>query len=265
VDDVRWERLWSVAAARLLLAAGRLGDARVAARCAVHVTAPANEPDLVDLAARDVLARVALATGDQGDLAEAARTVALMAASRLAEAGAAGDWLGLRLHWAWSGEVGDLGTPGRTPLTVAWPTTWFGATPEVCDDVVLARSLVRGGHRAAADALSRAAADRVTWQPHRIDVAATHHAVAGVVRRDRWASLRAAMLFERSGRPLAAAAAREDAAAAPGPGGRDRVAALLVTAIGAYDRAGAAIDGARARAELETLGGYELAHRTSRP
>jgi hypothetical protein len=43
------------------------------------------------------------------------------------------------------------------------------------------------------------------------------------------------------------------------------VAALLITAIGTYDRARASSEAARARAELDALGGYELAPRTYRP
>lgn len=252
-DDATSGQLWSVAAARLLLMAGRLGEARAAARCSLHMVDATADPDLAGFAALDVLARVALSTGDPAGLTDAALTVTRMCASPLPDVAAAGAWLELLLQDARSPEFADPAAPARTPHPPARPTTWFGAAPDVWEDARHARVLVRAGHRAAAEALLQGTADRLTGQPDRTDAAATHHAIAGVVRGDRRASLRAASLFERSGRPLAAAAALQDAAASPGRGGRARAVGLLVAALQRYDRAGATADVFRARAALRLL------------
>jgi hypothetical protein len=189
-----------------------------------------------------------MATGDPPGLAAATHDVAHMMASRRTEVRTEGTWLHVLLRDRARARSEDLGPLAPTPVR---PSTWFGAPPELCDDAALARLLTRDGHLAAARSLLAAAADRRTRQPHRIDAAATHEAVAGVVERDARPSLRAASLFDRSGRRLAAAAAREDAAAALRAEGRDSWTDVLTDAISVYDRAGARADAARARATLQ--------------
>jgi hypothetical protein len=253
VRDAASGQLWSVAAARLLLTAGRLREARAAARCSLHTVEGTAAPDLAGFAAYVVLARVALSTGDPAGLTEAALSVTRMCASPLADVAAAGGWLDLLLQDARSPELAEPAAPARTTRPPARPTTWFGAAPDVWEDARHARALMRAGHRAAAEELLQATVDLHARQPHHTDAAATHYAVAGVVRGDRRASLRAASLFERSGRPLAAAAALQDAAVAPGPGGQARAAALLGAALQRYDRADAMADMFRAHAALRQL------------
>jgi hypothetical protein len=248
MDDDWWQTMWSIAAARLLLAAGQLRSARSAALCALHMPSTTRGSALAQFAARDVLARVAMATGDPLGLLDAARDVNLLTASPLDEVRAEGRWLGVLLHGRLSASSDD---GGQLALIGVPPSTWFGAAPEVCDDAVLARCLTQEGRQAEAEALLSAAADRTTLQPDCWDVPATHHAVAGLVRHDARASARAAFLFDRCGRRLASAAAREDAAAALGPGGGNRRTQLLADALSTYDRAGAQAEAARVRTTLD--------------
>jgi hypothetical protein len=130
-DDAASGQLWSVAAARLLLTAGRLREARAAARCSLHMVERTAAPDLAGFAAYDVLARVALSTGDPAGLTEAALSVTRMGASPLADVAAAGAWLDLLLQDARSSELAEPAAPARTTHPPARPTTWFGAAPDV--------------------------------------------------------------------------------------------------------------------------------------
>jgi DNA-binding CsgD family transcriptional regulator/tetratricopeptide (TPR) repeat protein len=232
--------------ALLLMVGGRLDEAMREAEAAVFTPRPLNTSHVKPLALLGYLsmlrdnmpaARQYLRRADQ--LAPSAGCGALEVAWRMA-----------LLHHAVGDHQQALAT--LAPMYQALPQRPLVLTEEP----QAAATLVRIAHRAeerdkaevAAAAVGRLLARN---QPHHTIAAGAEHA-EGLVRGDRRLLLSAVDKYRRSARPLARAAAMEDAAGAENAAGNPAGAVpLLKEAYDHYAKAGAKRDAARVRAALD--------------
>ncbi|GAA0265679.1 ATP-binding protein [Cryptosporangium japonicum] len=235
--------------ARLKLDAGALAEAAELA-AAVPERPETMEPDhTAAIVGLYTAGRAALAIGDETGITTAARN-----AQRMLDA----DSLAVRCTGAWlAALVADAhGEPARA-LELAAPALarlesvgpWLAEPPDPGDPALLVRIALRAGDQRLADrVVARAAADAARNPDLPALVAGEAHA-RGLAERSASLLDRAVTLLEPGDRPLALAAALEDAGrlAEAGVGYLDR-ALLLFTAHGAHR------DAARIRALLRELG-----------
>ncbi|MFE1441670.1 AAA family ATPase [Streptomyces sp. NPDC058739] len=245
------QTLWYGHHAELLVAEGRMEEARVAAETALRSagrTAPADS-----VPARLVLARLSL---HRGDLATASDQLRMT--ERLVTDGPGADRA--RLDWALALFHAASGRPPMTVRTLldadgrgAPDPLLFGEAPQAAAMLVrLARQAGLGTEAERAAGFARRLADRNPAV--RSLTGAAEHA-EGVLRDDVVALHRAVELHRHAARPLAAGSALEDAAKVEqGMGNTPRTVRLLESALGLYADCGAQRDTVRVQKKLRRLG-----------
>ncbi|MFI6299264.1 LuxR C-terminal-related transcriptional regulator [Nonomuraea sp. NPDC050790] len=216
--------------ARLLLDAGRLAEARAAAEA---------DPGP---AARYVLGRVALYTGDRQAVArfaaEGRRMTHDPSAARI------GAWM-LALA---------ADDPSRA-MTFATAASGSDGTPvDAADDVAYVRMALRAGERPAAADMARLAGRRAALDPGAPFQAAVAAHARGLLGADAALLARAAELLADCSRPIARASALEDAGRALTATERQAAVGHLDAALSLYEQAGATREAARARRRLREAG-----------
>jgi DNA-binding CsgD family transcriptional regulator len=231
---------------------GRLDEA--SALLTPHFTPEALLPAVGDAAAVAALGRIAIHTGD-GELTQ--RTTEL-AHVMLKESSP-----GVRRHAAWllalqAFDAGDAlaARDWLTALGVQERRTVIPRFPmDVTDEVQLARIAISSSDRELAQHALASAERRASLNPIVASVTAVAAHVRGLVNENVEDLVEAVLLFERTPRRLALAAALEDLGGArigegPDPEGVD----ALDRALSIYDALGASHDAGRVRAALRSQG-----------
>ncbi|WP_433279385.1 helix-turn-helix transcriptional regulator [Pseudonocardia xinjiangensis] len=256
-------RLWSATRSRLLLEAGRPAEAREAAEQALAMADELGHGDFTALTAVFTAGRVAVLTGDEAALATAGREAERMRASRSASVRSTGAWLGALVADA-GGDPGraiTILTEGAARFHDAGP--WSRSPLDLVDVPWFVRLALRAGHRDIAERAAAVVGRRAEADPDVPLFAAARAHARGLLLQDREELVRAAALFEAGQRPLARAAALEDAGTLTAGTDRAEAVGLLETAMRIADEAGAQRDAARVRSALRELGVYR--RRSTRP
>ncbi|GIF42964.1 helix-turn-helix transcriptional regulator [Actinoplanes xinjiangensis] len=251
-DGDSWaEAQWHGHRAELLMALGRLGEARAAAEAGLHLS-DRTEPERSVLT-HAVLARVSLHYGDTDTARNHLRT-----ANRFVADDAVADRI--RLDWALAQFHAASGRPRmavQSLVDIDAETTpdplVFSEAPTAAARIVrLARKADLGTTAERAAGLARSVADR---NPEVASLAGGAEHAEGLLYRDTAALRRAVGHYYRGGRPLAAGIALEDAAQSEqekrnAPGAVE----LLGSALEMYVQCDARRDVARAQKKLRKLG-----------
>ncbi|GAA1180336.1 ATP-binding protein [Pseudonocardia alaniniphila] len=256
-------RLWSATRSRLLLEAGRPAEARAAAEEALAMVDEIGHGDFAAVTAICALGRVAVLTGDEEALATAERNAHVMQASKSTSVRNAGAWLAALV----AASDGDPGraiaslTDGSARYSDAGP--WRCHPLDVAEVPWFVRVALQAGQHDFAERAAAAAERRSEANPDMPLFCAIDAHARGLLLRDHEELARAASLYEAAGRPLARAAALEDAGNAATRHDRAEAVRLLETAMRIADEAGAQRDAARVRSALRELGVYR--RRSTRP
>lgn len=249
------EVLWHGHRAELLMAVGRLEEARAEAESALRPT-EGSAPDH-SVPAHLMLARVSTHSDDIATASDHLRIV-----ERLIPDDAPADRS--RLDWTLAQFHAAGGRPAmmvRTLLDIEGRTP---PSPLLFSDVpTAAATLVRQARQAGLDSEAEQAtafARHVTeLNPDVQSLKAGAEHATGVLRDDAAALHRAAELYRLAGRPLAAGNALEDAARAErSTGDRSRTVSVLESALDLYLDCGAARDTARMQRKLRRLGVHHV-------
>ena len=256
-------RLWSATRSRLLLEAGRPAEARAAAEEALAMVDEIGHGDFVAVTAICTLGRVAVLTGDEDALATAERNGHVMQASKSTSVRNAGAWLAALV-------AASDGDPARAIASLTDGSARYSDTgPWRCHPLDVAevpwfvRVSLQAGQRDLAERAAATAERRSEADPDMPLFCAIDAHARGLLLQDHEELTRAASLFEAAGRPLARAAALEDAGNAAARHDRAEAVRLLETAMRIADEAGAQRDAARVRSALRELGVYR--RRSTRP
>ncbi|GAA4444276.1 AAA family ATPase [Phytohabitans houttuyneae] len=255
VKDVSPASLWYGHRAELLVAAGRLDEARAEAETALRLADRSAPEDSVP--ARLVLARVSMHDGDLATASDQLRmTERLMSDDATADK-ARLDWALARFHAASDRPAMMVQTLINIDGQVVPDQLLFTETPAA------AASLIRQARQVGLGAEAELAAEfarRIARRNPTVQAlaAAAEHA-EGVLRNDAAALHRAAELYRLAGRPLAAGSALEDAARVE-QSTRDKVRAvrLLESAMAVYAGCGARRDVDRVRQKLPGLDAHNV-------
>ncbi|MFI9583653.1 AAA family ATPase [Streptomyces sp. NPDC052236] len=248
--------LWHAQRAEVLMAAGRLDEARAQAQAAL---APPGRPAGAEcVAARVVLARIDLHRGDIAAAGEHLHLAGRPVANSAVGDGAVGDETGL--DWALAqfqaacgrgAEAASRLIDANGPLTPH--ALLFSEAPTAAAMVV--RLAGQTGDDARAARAARCARDIAGRNPGVASLAGGAEHAEGLLRRDTAALLRAVEHYRRAGRPLARGIALEDAAQLEqDSGNRDRAIWLLESALDLYVDCGARGDITRVQKRLRPAG-----------
>lgn len=241
--------LWYAHRAEMLLAAGRVDEARADAEAALRLAERSSPADSTP--ARLVLARVGM---HRGDLATASDQLRM--AERLIDECPADR---TRLDWALAQFHGASGRPAMAVATL------MNLDDRVLPDALLfcevppaAAALVRLSRQAGLTAEADRAAELSRWladrNPAALSLAGAADHAEGVLRDDAIALQRAAEAYRRARRSLAVGSALEDASRAEERLGDTAAAVrLLDAAAGAYLESGAPADAGRVDRKLLRL------------
>lgn len=256
-------RLWSATRSRLLLEAGRPAEARAAAEEALAMVDEIGHGDFVAVTAICALGRVAVLTGDEEALATAERNGHVMQASKSTSVRNAGAWLAALV-------AASDGDPGRAIASLTDESARFSDTGpwrhhplDLAEVPWFVRVALQAGQHDLAERAAATAERRAEANPDVPLFCAIDANARGLLRQDHEELARAASLFEAAGRPLARAAALEDAGNAAARHDRAEAVRLLETAMRIADEAGAQRHAARVRSALRELGVYR--RRSTRP
>ncbi|MFF0153657.1 BREX system ATP-binding domain-containing protein [Micromonospora sp. NPDC005203] len=249
------ESLWHGHRAELLVAAGRLEEARLEAEAALRPAERSASADSVP--ARLVLAHISM---HQGDLATA--STQLRMTERLMTGDATADKA--RLNWALAQFHAVSGRPAMTVQTLVNSEGHVGPDPLLFIEApTAAATLILQAKRAGLGSEAERAAEFARRIAQRNPVVQSlaggaEHA-EGVLRNDPVALHRAADIHRLAGRPLAAATALEDAARVEQSlRNKARAARLLASAVDLYLECGAQGDVDRVREKLRHLDAHNV-------
>jgi DNA-binding CsgD family transcriptional regulator/tetratricopeptide (TPR) repeat protein len=241
---------WMMIRSRVLLEAGRLGDAQAEAEAVTTLTDWRERSTMADYSINFVLRRVAQYTGEQAALKRTEGAVTAMQRDDVGTVRRQGRWLAVI-------DADADGHPDRAVELLTESIALYGdvahpLTLDPADDPLFARIAVRGARRdlaaKAADFAERRAQANPTFPL--LKAIALH--TRALVDDDPEALARAAEAFGDVHRPLPRAAALEDAGRVSAD--RDTAIYFLDEAHNTYIKAGALRDAARTRQRLRTLG-----------
>ncbi|MFF8882900.1 helix-turn-helix transcriptional regulator [Streptomyces flaveolus] len=247
--------LWSVTRSRVLLAAGRLEEARAEAEGALTMAQDLyGSAYPVDNTLRYVLGIVALHTGDRMAIHTAASDAARMMNDEAISVSRLGAWLAARTA-EWEGDSQRaLKLLPRTmeQFDKVRPETRILLDP--MDQPTYVRIALRAGDRRRAANAAAAARRRAEANPAFPGLAAAAAHAHGLLELDAERILESARLFRASSRPLAAASATEDAAHALASTSPVRAMRYLEKALAEYEKCGANWHAERVRCRLIAAG-----------
>jgi ATP/maltotriose-dependent transcriptional regulator MalT len=247
--------LWYGHRAELLVATGRLEEARVEAETALRLVERSAPTDSVP--ARLVLAHVSMHRGDLATASDQLRT-----SERLMTGDATADQA--RLDWALAQFHAASGRPAMMVQTLVNIEGQVVPDPLVFTEApTAAATLVRQARQAGLGAEAERAAEfarRIAQRnPLVQSLAAGAEHVEGLLRNDPVALHRAADLHRLAGRPLAAGSALEDAARVEqNTRDKTRAARLLESAMDLYLECGAPCDTDRVQRKLRRLDAHNV-------
>ncbi|RFS84218.1 helix-turn-helix transcriptional regulator [Actinomadura spongiicola] len=247
-----WPRgLWHGLRAGLLVAAGRLDEARAEAEEALgraNLRAPADS-----LPARLALARISMRRGDLATASEQLRTAERLAPGDGVADRTALDWTLARFHAVSGRPAMAVQTLINVEAGVAPDPLLFAEAPAAAATLVrLAGQVGLDAEAARAAELARQVAGR---NPAVASLEGGAEHAEGLLRRDAAALDRAVELYRLAARPLAAGAALEDAAREErGTRNKSGTARLLESAMDLYLECGAQRDVTRVQRKLRRLG-----------
>ncbi|MFI0353256.1 helix-turn-helix transcriptional regulator [Actinomadura sp. 9N407] len=249
--------LWLTAHARLLLAGGRLAEARAAAEAALAMTRESGAGDVVSFDALSVIGRVGALTGDSAALQRATAHAERMLASEVGPRRQAGAWPAAQVANA----VGD---PRRAPVLLDQAAATCG--PPVCttgpaDDPSFVRLALRAGRAGHAAAVVTEAEHRAARNPDIPLFAAVAAHARGLLDEDVEAVQRAVGILDGLPCLLPLSSALEDAGRLLLKSDRGAAIEYLNQAESIYARMGAGNETARVRRRLDAAGHRQRAKR----
>ncbi|WP_073839799.1 helix-turn-helix transcriptional regulator [Micromonospora sp. CB01531] len=252
-------RMWGMVRCRIYLDTGRLADARAEAEAVLAMADELGPGNFDDVTARYVLGRVALHTGDETGLTQAREVAGVMMGAEAGEIRRAGAWLAAQAAAATGDHAGMAALTAKAEQTYFRPTPVLPFPPDPADEPALVRMVLQAGLVERAARAAEFAEIRYRRNPD-IPVfgAAAAHA-RGLLDGDPGLLGEAARRYAEASRPLARAAALEDAGAAL----RER--SSLDEALALYEEAGAARDAERVVALLKSMGARRLRPSAGRP
>ncbi|MGI5171560.1 ATP-binding protein [Spirillospora sp. CA-253888] len=242
--------LWLAARARLLLAAGRLAEARAEAEGVLAMAEESGAGDAVSFDALSVIGRVGVLTGDAAARARSAECTGLLLARKPGPLHREAMWLAARLAEA-------AGDPHRAHLDEAVACTQPTVPPwlaDPADDPSRVRLMLRGGFRDHAAVLVAEAERRAAANPGVPLFAAVAAHARGLLDDDATAVQQAVGLLQEGSCPLPLASALEDAGRMLLDVDRDAAAEHLTQAEAIHMRTGAGNEAARVRRRLAAAG-----------
>ena len=236
--------------ARILLEAGRLSDAQSEADAVLIMTDWRERNSVADFTVNFVLRRVALYTGDPDALRRSEVGTSQMMQSLVTSVRRPGNWLAALAADA-DGNL-DLAMSLTAEGAAVYGERGDAFTIDPADEPLFARMAGRAGRPDLAARAAEYTELRAARNPTFPLLAAIARHTRGLVDDDPDALADAVTLFAGTQRPLARAAALEDAGRVNA--GRDIAVVLLDEAHDIYRAAGAHRDAARIRQRLRALG-----------
>lgn len=241
---------WMMIRSRVLLEAGRLGDAQTEAEAVATLTDWRERSTMADYSMNFVLRRVAQYTGEQAALKRTERAVTAMQRDDVGTVRRQGRWLAVI-------DADAGGHPDRAVDLLTESIALYGdvahpLTLDPADDPLFARIAVRGARRDLADKAADFAERRAQANPTFPLLQAIALHTRALVDDDPAALAQAAEAFADVHRLLPRAAALEDAGRVSAD--RDTAIYFLDEAHHTYAKAGALRDAARTRQRLRALG-----------
>ena len=241
---------WMMIRSRVLLEAGRLGDAQAEAEAVMTLTDWRQRSTMADYSINFVLRRVAQYTGEPAALKRTEAAVTAMQRDDVGTVRRQGRWLAVI-------DADAGGHPDRAVELLTESVALYGdvahpLTLDPADDPLFARIAVRGARRDLADKAADFAERRAQANPSFPLLTAIALHTRALVDDDPAALAQAAEAFGDVHRPLPRAAALEDAGRVSAD--RDTAVYFLDEAHHTYTKAGALRDAARTRQRLRALG-----------
>ncbi|MFI7455416.1 AAA family ATPase [Nonomuraea sp. NPDC049714] len=237
-------RMLSAARCRIYLDAGRLSDARAEAEAVLTMSEEFGPGDFDDVSARYVLGRIALYTGDPGEMARGREFAASIMGVEAGQVRRSGAWLAAQIAADGGDHALAMELTTEAIETYHRPTSSLASPADPADEPVLVRMALRAGDEARATLVTEFAEARHRKNPGIPIYHATALHARGLVDGDAALLAGAIELYEGISRPLVLAGALEDA------GTIDHLDAALLL----YTQAEAEHDAARVRDRLRNLG-----------
>jgi DNA-binding NarL/FixJ family response regulator len=260
-------RFWLMCHSRVLLAAGRLADARAEAEAVREMVADLGLGSIALNTTGYTLARVALHMGDRAGLTAAGEDADELLRDETLTMRRGGAWIAALLADADGDSERAIGLLGETFDALGTLSPLFSAPPDATEILALLRIALRAGARDRAAAVVGEAERRARSNPgHALQAQLARHA-AGVFERDAAAMRASAEQLHALPGPLDRAAVLEDVGDVLIDTAQDRAVAALDDALALYVTTGAERDAARVRRRLRDLGVRRgpLARPTPRP
>lgn len=242
--------LWMMVRSRVLLEAGRLGDAQAEAEAVQVLIDWRERSTMADYTVNFVLRRVAQYTGDPAALKRTETGLARMQRDDVGNVRRQGKWLAA-IDADAAGHP-DLALDLSAESIVLYGQTGHPFTLDPADDPAFARIAARAGRRDLAARAADYTEQRARMNPEFVLLQAVSTQTRALVDDDPDGLMRAAELFADTDRPLPRACALEDAGRTNPD--RDTAVYLLDEAHNTYAKTGALRDAARTRQRLRALG-----------
>ncbi|MFF9194137.1 AAA family ATPase [Streptomyces sp. NPDC014779] len=246
-------RMWLMTRSRILLEAGRLGDARADCEAASAKDDP-GPGNLADVTLRYVMLRVALHAGDRRTAQAYAAEARRMRSDDAPVVRHFGSWM-LALTADFEGRpdraMAELDEVMTSP---AEDRPAYAGLIDPADAPVLVRLALRAGALERAAQAVAQAERRATLNPELTFLAATAAHARGLLDNDLAPLVRAVRLYEGCPRVLAWASALEDAGRKLAATRKAEAVPYFEKALALYTRAGAERDVARLRRRLRAVG-----------
>lgn len=247
-------RFWLMCHSRVLLAAGRLADARAEGEAVLEMVADLGLGSIALNTTGYALARVALHTGDRSALAAAADAADELLRDETLTMRRGGAWIAALLADGDGDHERAMDLLRETYAALGTMAPVFSAPADAVEILALVRMALRAGEQECAEAAAREAQRRAGLNPgFALHALLARHA-RGLVDRDP-ETLRSSV--EHLGvlqSPVARAEVLEDAAGILADTVRDEAVPCLDSALALFSAAGAERDAARVRGRLRELG-----------
>ena len=247
-------RFWLMCHSRVLLAAGRLADARAEGEAVLEMVADLGLGSIALNTTGYALAKVALHTGDRPALAAAADAADELLRDQTLTMRRGGAWIAALLADGDGDHERAMELLGETYAALGTMAPLFSAPADAVEILVLVRMALRAGDHERAEVAAREAGRRAGLNPgFALHAMLARHA-RGLIDRDADA-MRASIEHSPCWQsPVARAEVLEDAAGVLSETARHEAVSSLDNALALYVAAGAERDAARVRGQLRELG-----------
>jgi ATP/maltotriose-dependent transcriptional regulator MalT len=247
-------RFWLMCHSRVLLAAGRLADARAEGEAVLEMVADLGLGSIALNTTGYALARVALHTGDRPALAAAADAADELLRDETLTMRRGGAWIAALLADGDGDHERAMDLLRETYAALGTMAPIFSAPADAVEILVLVRMALRAGEPERAEAAAREAQRRAGLNPgFALHALLARHA-RGLIERDPEALRSSVEHLDVLPSPVARAEVLEDAAGVLAETARGEAVSCLDSALALFSAAGAERDAARVRGQLRELG-----------